>query len=103
MSPASIREPAKAPVADPHRQAERDPVAIAPGRPAGPATGTRKAGAAVTGLARRLRALPASMDLRQLAGPAAVFFLWPPRRVPLTKVSPAPASTSRRLQTASRR
>ena len=32
-----------------------------------------------TRLARRLRTLLASMDFRQLAGPTAVFFLWPPR------------------------
>lgn len=31
-----------------------------------------------TGLACRLAALLASMDFRQLAGPTAVFFLWPP-------------------------
>jgi hypothetical protein len=33
----------------------------------------------VAGFGRRLRALLASVDFRQLAGPAAVFFLWPPR------------------------
>ena len=32
-----------------------------------------------TRFARRLRTLLASMDFRQLAGPTAVFFLWPPR------------------------
>jgi hypothetical protein len=31
------------------------------------------------GFGRRLRALLASLDFRQLAGPTAVFFLWPPR------------------------
>ena len=79
MSPTRVRELPEAPIAGPHRQAGRDPAAIPPGRPAGPATGTRRAGAAVAGFARRLRGLPGSMDFRQLAGPAAVFFLWPPR------------------------
>ena len=79
MSPTRIRELPEAPIAGPHRQAGRDPAAIPPGRPAGPATATRRAGAAVAGIARRLRALPGSMDFRQLAGPTAVFFLWPPR------------------------
>jgi len=32
-----------------------------------------------TRFARRLRTLLASIDFRQLAGPTAVFFLWPPR------------------------
>jgi hypothetical protein len=32
-----------------------------------------------TGFARRLGALLASIDFRQLAGPTAVFLLWPPR------------------------
>ena len=79
MSPTRVRELPEALIAGPHRQAGRDPAAIPPRRPAGPATGSRRAGAAVAGFARRLRGLPGSMDLRQLAGPAAVFFLWPPR------------------------
>jgi hypothetical protein len=40
-----------------------------------------------TRFAHRLRTLLASMDFRQLAGPTAVFFLWPPRprhRIPAT-------------------
>lgn len=32
-----------------------------------------------TRFASRLRTLLASIDFRQLAGPTAVFFLWPPR------------------------
>jgi hypothetical protein len=32
-----------------------------------------------TGFVRRFRAPLASLDFRQLAGPTAVFFLWPPR------------------------
>ena len=79
MSPTRVRELPEAPIAGPHRQAGRNLAAIPPGRPARPATGTRRAGAAVAGFARRLRGLPGSMDFRQLAGPAAVFFLWPPR------------------------
>jgi hypothetical protein len=79
MSPTKIRERPEAPIAGPHRQAGRDPAAIPPGRPVRPATGTRRAGAAVAGFARRLRGLPGSTDFRQLAGSAAVFFLWPPR------------------------
>jgi len=79
MSPTRIRELPEALIAGPHRQAGRDPAAIPPGRSARPATGTRRAGAAVAGFARRMRGLPGSMDFRRLAGPAAVFFLWPPR------------------------
>ena len=74
MSPTGVRELPEAPIAGPHRQAGRDPAAIPPGRPAEPATATRRAGAAVAGIARRLRALPGSMDFRQFAGPTAVFF-----------------------------
>jgi hypothetical protein len=77
MSAARVRELPEAAIAGP-RQPGRDPAATRPGRPAGPATGPRRAGA-VAGLARRLRGLPGSVDFRQLAGPAAVFFLWPPR------------------------
>jgi hypothetical protein len=72
MYPATIRKRASAPSAALYR-------------PAGPAelpgTQPRQAGHRhlVTGSARRLRALPASINFRQLAGPAAVFFLWPPR------------------------
>ena len=66
-------------------------------RPAGPAerpgTQPRQAGHRhlVTGFARRLRALPASINFRQLAGPTAVFFLWPPR----PRHSPATAAQDR--------
>ena len=79
MPPAKVRELPEAAIAGSHRQAGRDPAAIRPGRPARPAAGTRRAGAAIAGFARRLRGLPGSVDFRQLAGPAAVFFLWPPR------------------------
>lgn len=79
MSPISIRERPEAAIAGPYRQAGRDPAAIPPGRPAGPAVGLHKAGAAVAAFTRRLQVLPGSMDFRKLAGPAAAFFLWPPR------------------------
>ena len=79
MPPTRVREQPEAPIAGPRRQSGRAAAAIPPGRPARPATGTRRAGAAVAGFARRLRGLPGSMDFRQLAGSAAVFFLWPPR------------------------
>jgi hypothetical protein len=79
MSAARVRELPEAAIGGPRRLAGRDPAATRPGGPAGPATGPRRAGIAVAGLARRLRGLPGSVDFRQLAGPAAVFFLWPPR------------------------
>ena len=74
MYPATIHKRASAPSAALYR-------------PAGPAElpgahrQPRQAGHRhlVTGFARRLRALPASINFRQLAGPTAVFFLWPPR------------------------
>jgi len=78
MSAARVWELPEAAIADPRRRAGRDPATTWPGRPAGPVTGPRRAGA-VAGLTRRLRGLPGWADFRQLAGPAAVFFLWPPR------------------------
>jgi hypothetical protein len=68
MSPTRVRELPEAPIAGPHRQAGRDPAAVPPGRPAEPATATRRAGAAVAGFARRLRALPGSMDFGSSPG-----------------------------------
>jgi hypothetical protein len=79
MSAARVRELPEAASAGPRRQAGRDAATTRPGRPTGPGAGPRRAGAAVAGLARRLRGLPGSVDVRRLAGPAAVFFLWPPR------------------------
>jgi hypothetical protein len=81
MYPARTQKLAEAPITGPHRQAERDRVAYT-ARQAPRASHHH----AVRGLARRLLALLASLDFRQLAGPMAIFFLWPPRprRGPVT-------------------
>jgi hypothetical protein len=74
MHPAKIQKRANAPFAALYRAAG---LAGLPGtrRQSRQADPRRVA----AGFARRLRALLASMDFRQLAGPMAVFFLWPPR------------------------
>ena len=71
MYPVTIHKRASAPSAALYRPAEP---AVLPG-----ARRRVSRRHLATRLARRLRALLASMDFRQLAGPTAVFFLWPPR------------------------
>ena len=75
MYPPGTQKPAEAPITGPHRQAERNRVAYTARQ--APRASRRHA---VRGFARRLRALLASLDFRQLAGPMAMFFLWPPDR-----------------------
>ena len=87
MYPASIHKRANAPFAALYRPARPDEL---PGTHRQP----RQAGhrRLATGSARRFRALLVSMDFRQLAGPMAVFFLWPPR----PRHSPAAAAQDHR-------
>jgi hypothetical protein len=88
MHPAKNQELANAPIAGPRRRAERDPVTY----PARQARQVRHRYPA-NGFGRRLCVLLASMDFQQLAGSAAVFFLWPPRprRRPATAQDHRPA------------
>jgi hypothetical protein len=74
MYPAKIHKRANAPLAALHRRVA--PAGLSRTRRPPRQTGHRHP---VAGFARTLRALLASIDFRQLAGPAAVLFLWPPR------------------------
>ena len=74
MCPAKVHKRANAPFAALYRSVE--PVEL-PGAPRQPRHRHTAAG-----FASRLRALLTSIDFRQLAGPTAVFFLWPPKTSP---------------------
>ena len=76
MQPTRAREPANAPTGILYRQPGRDRRTSAARQVSHRNTGT---GSPATGFARRVRTLPGSMTFRQLAGPAALFFLWPPK------------------------
>jgi hypothetical protein len=75
MQPTRAREPANAPTGILYRQPGRDRRT-----PAARQVGHRNTGTSspATDFAPRVRTPPGSITFRQLAGPAAVFLLWPP-------------------------
>ena len=76
MQPTRATEPANAPTGILYRQPRHERRTYAARQVSHRHART---GSPATGFARRVRTLPGSMTFRQLAGPAAVFFLWPPR------------------------
>jgi hypothetical protein len=76
MQPTRATEPANAPTGILYRQPRHERRTYTARQVSHRHTRT---GSPATGFARRVRTLPGSMTFRQLAGPAAVFFLWPPK------------------------